>query len=251
MVPNPRRMRLTRELVDRVARVEVSSLLPFAAPTDTDYEETVRTLVAGASSPDEVWLFAYGSLIWKPACDHVEQRIGVARGWHRAFCLGWDRWFRGCDARPGLMLSLDRGGQCKGVAYRLPPDAVEANLHRLLRREMRAKTAAHVPRWLTVHTDEGPRRAIAFVINRKGGRYVRGLSLEEIAAALAVAAGPVGSMAEYLHSTVHHLEALGIHDRRLWRLQELVGERIEAAAPAERPVSAAGVGETRSSELDR
>ena len=226
-------MRLTRDLVERVARAEACQPLPFTVPSDADYDETVRTLVAAAPSADEIWLFAYGSLIWKPACDFVEQRIGVARGWHRAFCLGWDRWFRGCDERPGLMLSLDHGGQCKGVAYRLPPEAVEANLARLLRREMRAKPAAHSPRWVTIHTDDAPLRAITFAINRNGGRYVRGLSIEEIADALAVAAGPVGSMAEYLHSTVHHLEELGIHDKQLWRLQELVGQRIEAtAAPA-------------------
>jgi cation transport protein ChaC len=88
-------MRLTRELVDRVAAVNVASPLPFVAPSDADYEEAVRAIVAAAPSADEVWLFAYGSLIWKPACDVVEQRVGVARGWHRAFCLGWDRWFRG------------------------------------------------------------------------------------------------------------------------------------------------------------
>jgi cation transport protein ChaC len=244
-------MRLTRELVDSVARVETSSPLPFAAPSDADYEEAVRTLVAGAPAPDEVWLFAYGSLIWKPACDVAEQRIGIARGWHRAFCLGWDRWFRGCDARPGLMLSLDHGGQCKGVAYRLPPDAVAENLGRLLRREMRAKPAAHVPRWVTVHTDEAPLRAIAFVINRKGGRYVCGLSLEEIADALAVAAGPIGSMADYLYSTVHHLEELGIHDKQLWRLQELVGARIEVAGAVDRRSPAAESDETQPSDLER
>jgi cation transport protein ChaC len=149
------------------------------------------------------------------------------------------------------MLSLDRGGQCEGVAYRLPPDAVEANLGRLLRREMRAKTAAHSPRWVTVHTDDAPLHAIAFVINRKGGRYVGGLSLEETADALAVAAGPVGSMAEYLYSTVHHLEALGIHDKRLWRLQELVGERIEAAAAVDRLVTATGAPGTQPSSLTK
>jgi cation transport protein ChaC len=250
MVPNSRRMRLTRELVDRVAAVNVASPLPFAAPSDTDYEEAVRTIVAAAPAADEVWLFAYGSLIWKPACDVVEQRVGVARGWHRAFCLGWDLWFRGCDERPGLMLSLDHGGQCKGVAYRLPPDAVEANLGKLLRREMRAKPAAHSPRWVTVHTDDASLRAITFVINRKGGRYVDGLSLEEIADALAGAAGPVGSMAEYLYSTVNHLEELEIHDKKLWRLQELVGERIEAAAAVDRLVHATGASGTRPPDLD-
>ena len=244
-------MRLTRDLVERVARVEACPPLPFTVPSDADHDETVRTLVAAAPSADEIWLFAYGSLIWKPACDFVEQRIGVARGWHRAFCLGWDRWFRGCDERPGLMLSLDHGGQCKGVSYRLPPDAVEANLHRLLRREMRAKPAAHSPRWVTIHTDDAPLRAITFAINRNGGRYVRGLSIEEIADALAVAAGPVGSMAEYLHSTVHHLEELGIHDKQLWRLQELVGQRIEATAAMDPLVPAPGASGIRPSDLDR
>jgi cation transport protein ChaC len=82
---------------------------------------------------------------------------------------------------------------------------------------------------VTVETTNGKLRAIAFVINRQGGRYVGGLSLDEIADALAVAAGPVGTMADYLYSTVSHLEDLGLHDRQLWRLQEMVAERIEAA----------------------
>jgi glutathione-specific gamma-glutamylcyclotransferase len=250
MAPNARRMRLTRELVDRVARAEVSTPLPFASPSDADYEEAIQSIVAAAQSPDEVWLFAYGSLIWKPACDFVEQRVGVARGWHRAFCLGWDRWFRGCDERPGLMLSLDHGGQCRGVLYRLPPEAVEKNLSMLLRREMRAKPAAHSPRWVTIHTDDAPLRAITFAINRNGGRYVRGLSLEEIADALAVAAGPVGSMAEYLYSTVHHLENLGIHDKQLWRLQELVGQRIEATAAVDRLTAGTAAEVTQPADLD-
>ena len=127
------------------------------------------------------------------------------------------------------MLSLDRGGQCHGVAYRLPPDAVEANLVRLFRREMLVRPSAHVPRWVTVRTSGGPLRAIAFTIDRGSGRYVGGLTAEAVADALAVAVGPWGSMAEYLHSTVTHLEALGLRDRYLWRLQELVAERIEAA----------------------
>ena len=72
-----------------------------------------------------MWFFAYGSLIWKPACAFVEIRTGVVRGWHRAFCLGWNTRFRGSEAFPGLMLALDNGGACKGVAYRLPPDAID------------------------------------------------------------------------------------------------------------------------------
>jgi cation transport protein ChaC len=100
----------------------------------------------------------------------------------------------------------------------------------LLRREIRVKPSAHVPRWVTVQTEGAPLRAITFAISRKSERYVCGLSLEAIADALAVATGPMGSMADYLYSTVSHLEVLGIRDQTLWRLQELVGERLEAAA---------------------
>src|SRR6185436_11960017 len=105
----------------------------------------------------------------------------MVRGWHRSFCLGWDRWFRGSDRQPGLMLSLDRGGQCQGMVYRLPPGAVEANLAKLFRREIRGKPSAHVPRWVNVRSSDVLLRAITFVIDRKSERYICGLSLEVIA----------------------------------------------------------------------
>ena len=66
-----------------------------------------------------LWLFAYGSLIWKPEIEHVEERIATVRGWHRSFCLKLTRW-RGTQEQPGLMMGLDRGGACKGLAFRLP-----------------------------------------------------------------------------------------------------------------------------------
>lgn len=226
-----RPLRLTPGLVARVPPyVGEAPPLPSAPPSDAEYDRVLCEILATASSRSDVWLFAYGSLIWNPACETIESRPAKAHGWRRSFCLGWDRWFRGCDARPGLMLSLDRGGQCRGRAYRLPTDAVEANLGKMLRREIRTSSKAHLPRWLTIETAAGKLRALAFVINRQGERYVGGLSLETVADALATAAGPAGTMADYLCSTVHHLEELGIRDRQLWRLQELVSERIEAAA---------------------
>jgi glutathione-specific gamma-glutamylcyclotransferase len=231
MAQNARLMRLTLDHVAQVAPyMGDPPPLPTAPPSAADYANAVREILATVPSTNDVWLFAYGSLIWNPACDFVESRLGTAHGWRRSFCLGWDRWFRGSEKHPGLMLSLDRGGQCRGVAYRLPADAIEANLERLFRREIRTTSKAQLPRWVNVETTAGALRAIAFVINRKGTRYVGGLSLEDIADTLAVAAGPVGSMAEYLCSTVRHLEELGLHDRQLWRLQELVAERIETAA---------------------
>ena len=235
----PRQMRLTPELVARVARhVHDPGPIPGRAyATDADYEATTRALLRARPASGEMWVFAYGSLIWKPACDIVEQRVAVAKGWHRAFCLGWDRRFRGSAERPGLMLALDRGGTCKGVVQRLPPDGVGPNLGKLLRREMLMKPSPFPPRWVNVQTAAGPIRAITFAMDRKSDAYVGGLAADEIADALAVAVGHWGSMAEYLHNTVRQLEKLGINDRFLWRLPEMVAERIERATIARRQPS--------------
>lgn len=230
----PRQLRLTPELVARVAR-DVDNPGPVPGriyATDADYEATARALLSAQPVSGEVWVFAYGSLIWKPACDIVEQRIATARGWHRSFCLGWDRRFRGTKERPGLMLALDRGGTCKGVVQLLPPDAVEANLGKLLRREMLTRPSPFPPRWVSAETISGSLRAITFAIDRKSEAYIGGLSAEEVADVLATAVGHWGSMADYLHNTVKHLEGLAIEDRLLWRLQEMVAERIEVATSA-------------------
>jgi cation transport protein ChaC len=227
-------MRLSQAHVERiVCPQDVVEALPLAVmteSTDDDYRSFVAGIMAGAPAPGQVWLFAYGSLIWKPACEFVEMRTGLLKGWHRAFCLGWNTRWRGSVGNPGLMLALDRGGECKGVLYRLPPDAVEKNLELVCRREMSFKPSAFPPRWVTVRTAAEPVRAIAFCIDRKSGRYVRGLDEAAVADVLAKAVGSRGSMAEYLFHTVRHLEDMGIHDRHLWRLQELVADRIEAAA---------------------
>ncbi len=200
----------------------------LAAATLDDHLATIRELTVDRAADDEFWFFAYGSLIWKPACNFVELRTGLLRGWHRSFCLGWNETFRGSADNPGLMLALDRGGSCHGALYRLPPDAVEANLVKLLQREMGWRPTAFPPRWVNVSTPERPIRALTFCIDRHSGRYVSGLSEHEMVDMLATATGAGGSMAEYLHATVAHLEQMGIHDRRLWRLQDLTARRIEA-----------------------
>jgi cation transport protein ChaC len=161
-------------------------------------------------------------------------RTGLVRGWHRAFCLGWNNRFRGSDANPGLMLALDRGGACKGVLYRLPPGRIEQSMTSLLEREMGWLPSPFPPRWVNVKSGERTIRAITFCIDRNSGRYVSGLPIEAIADVLATAVGTRGSMAEYLFATVRHLEDIGIHDPHLWQLQSLVAERIETAYEADR-----------------
>ena len=120
------------------------------------------------------------------------------RGWHRSFCLGWVRLYRGTPERPGIMLALDRGGSCKGVLFRLPPDRMAANLHKILRREMPLKPVSKPSvRWMTADTATGPVRAIGFPISRTSHSYLPGLTTETVVQAVATAAGERGSMAEY------------------------------------------------------
>lgn len=229
---SPRSMRLTHHHLASLRRDMPDpgpQLLPgFRPATEEDYSGLADAILADAPAGG-FWVFAYGSLIWNPEFDFTERRLAAAAGWHRKFCLGWDLRFRGCREAPGLMLALDRGGSCRGVCFRLPDEALRPNLLRLLRREMSMVPSAFPARWIGVRTAEGPIRALTFAMNRRSGRYVSGLSDEAVADVLACARGFRGSMAEYLFSTVGKLEELGIHDRHLWRLQELVAERIEGA----------------------
>jgi cation transport protein ChaC len=225
-------MRLTAEHVARVNRTVPDpgpQPIPNHRPTtDADYDaEVARMLATRPAGP--FWLFAFGSLIWRPETAYEEARTGTAHGWHRRFCLGWDERFRGCPTAPGLMMGLDRGGVCKGVVYRLPEQGLASELHKLIRREMAYLPTSQPWRWISVATAEGPVTALTFAMNRKSPRYVTGVADDRLAEILATAYGFRGSMAEYLHQTVEKLEEHGIHDRNLWRLQELVAARIEAA----------------------
>jgi glutathione-specific gamma-glutamylcyclotransferase len=222
-------MALTPQHVARVHRaIPDPGLDPgLTYHSDADYAQVVHDLLAQRPPGDELWLFASGSLIWKPEVDYLERRVAVVRGYHRSFCLKMTRW-RGSPDQPGLMMALDRGGQCKGLVFRLDHDAMEAQLDKLVRREMSTRPSNNRPRWLTAMTTHGPVTALTFVLNRKGPAYVGRQPTDETALMLARACGHVGSCAEYLYKTVAHLEAEGIRDRHLWHLQELVAERIAA-----------------------
>ena len=229
-------MRLTADHVRRVHR-EIPDpglqLLPgYRAVTDEDDAVAIAQMLD--TRPDGgFWVFAYGSLIWNPATAFEQSQQAVARGWHRRFCLGWDTRYRGNSDQPGLMLALDRGGQCRGMIYRLPETTLKDELAKLLKREVSMVPSAFPWRWIDVMTTDGALRALTFAMDRKSGRYIAELSEEQLADVLARAVGFRGSMAEYLFSTVSKLEELGIHDRNLWRLQARVAERIDAAHPTE------------------
>jgi cation transport protein ChaC len=222
-------MSLTPELVARIHReVPDPGLMQGLEPMqEADYDRLLDDLLLDHPREADLWLFVYGSLIWKPACDVDGQQRALLRGWRRSFCMRLTR-FRGTAEFPGLMMALDRGGACIGVAQRLPATVVRERLGQLLRRETSVKPPTNCPRWVTVESAGQKLRAIAFAADRSRRNYVREQSHEVTADILARAVGHWGTGAEYLMQTVLHLEKLGIHDRYLWKLQEMVAARIRA-----------------------
>ena len=216
------RVKLTREsILDGTFHAAVRAGLGAGVRYMTDAERAaqIEAMLARAPRAGRVWVFAFGSLIWNPAFHFVERRTARIHGFHRQFCL-WARAGRGSPERPGLMLSLQPGGSCAGVAYRLAEDAVATELDVLWRREM--STMAYRPVWITAHTSAGPEPAIAFSANRDHERYVPGLEDGAVARYLATGAGPMGRCCDYLFDTVTHLRRLGIRDRRLEALEAKV-----------------------------
>jgi cation transport protein ChaC len=219
-------MALTAELVARCERIE-----PDPGPeegysifTEEEYDAAAAALLQQKPA-GSLWIFAYGSLIWKPAFVAVEQRRASAFGWHRAFCLELTRW-RGSPQQPGLMMGLERGGRCDGVVYRLPDGDHVKQLGRLLRREVGGDKEMRTVRWITVKTETDTRRALTFWAGPAGLDYSVKLPLARVAQILARACGHIGSGADYLFQTVSKLEEFGIRDRNLWRLQKLVADEI-------------------------
>jgi glutathione-specific gamma-glutamylcyclotransferase len=229
-ISGTRTMRLTPELVARCHRV-ISDPGPepkYDYFSDDDYVTATEAVLAG--KPDgPIWIFAYGSLIWKPEFPTAETRRAICHGWQRAFSMKIER-FRGTPEQPGYMMCLDTGGICEGLALRLNNEDSSSQIHALLYREVGSHEALESIRWIDVQTAEGPLRAlVSYARPHLLDFYADNRPLAEVARGMARACGHWGSCAEYLFNTVSHLETLGIHDDNLWKLQELVAQEIESA----------------------
>lgn len=175
-----------------------------------------------------MWVFGYGSLMWRPGFEHVARADALLRGYRRRLCVV-SRHHRGTAARPGLVMGLDRGGACRGVAYRVPEAAAPETLAYLDEREI-----AHYPvyRRSIVTVDIGPgarRRAVTYTVDRREADYAGALSVEQQAAIVAGAHGLSGPNAEYLRQTVEHVHAMGLRDRALEEVLDAVTEPSAAS----------------------
>ena len=172
--------------------------------------------------PGDVWFFAYGSLMWDPGFTHEEVRPALLRGYHRAFCVRSEV-YRGTPARPGLSLGLDRGGSCRGLAFRVAERNRDTAATYLEEREL--IEAIYFCRRIELTSAEGQFEAYAFIVNRHHKIYAPKQPIDAMARIIAGASGGAGKNTEYLKNTVIHMDELGVADGALHELLRRV-ERV-------------------------
>ena len=168
---------------------------------------------------EDLWIFGYGSLIWKPDFDFAERRPAKVHGWHRALKM-WSRINRGTPERPGLVFGMLSGGSCQGMVFRIPRAHGREVLAKLWAREM--SLAVYDPRWLPCHTSHGPVQALTFTLSRKSPQHTGSLTEEEYRRIFLEASGIYGTTHEYAHRTLEELKRHNIHDRGLEKLLKLI-----------------------------
>lgn len=171
----------------------------------------------------DVWVFAYGSLMWRPGFVFAEAVHASLHGYRRGFCI-YSVFYRGSRTRPGLVLGLQRGGQCEGIAYRIAADAAEDALAYIRAREQISGVYREKFVQLALAGRPGVTvTALAFVAEKRHPSFARTLPLAQQARIIRGASGSSGSNADYLINTIKHLNELGIRDRLLERLLTLTG----------------------------
>ena len=163
----------------------------------------------------DLWIFGYGSLIWRPDFDFAERRAAKVHGWHRALKM-WSRVNRGTFECPGLVFGMLPGGSCRGMVFKVDKSHAHQVMVSLWRREM--MMGVYDPRWLNCHTPQGPVRALVFTLSRSSPSHTGELPAHEYRRIFATASGCFGSTRDYAQTTYDELLKHGIHDRALGRL---------------------------------
>jgi len=171
----------------------------------------------------DLWVFGYGSLMWRPGFIYEEVRRATLVGYRRCFCL-FSTHHRGTAERPGLVLGLDRGGACHGLAFRVASERRKSTLDYLTAREQ--VSGAYRDMLVPVTLDDAPRRevfALSYIVERRHPSYAGRLHLAEQACLIRGARGISGPNLDYLINTLAHLDSLGIREPEISRLLSVIG----------------------------
>lgn len=226
-------MAITRDdvLHDRIRerlRAEARAGVPHQMLDEAEFEASRARVLQAFDGAEEMWVFAYGSLIWNPTFEYVASEVAVLPGFQRRFCL-WARTGRGSPECPGLWLGLDRGDRCTGIAFRLPDEAREHETLMLWRREM--VSGAYLPEVHEARIAGRNRPCVCLVANHAHERYAGTLPSARIVEAIATASGHLGTCREYLFRLVEKLDTLGVSDPHLDDLVRAVHDYERQAAP--------------------
>ena len=202
--------------IHEIVKAEDSSMRLL---TEEERRESLLSMFSDRKIDQDVWIFGYGSLIWNPAIHFERKDIMTIYGFHRKFCLK-TYLGRGNKEAPGLVLGLDHGGSCRGVAFKIPAKIAAHELEIIWRREM--LSGSYIPRWLNGKIKGISVKALGFVVNKQEDRYVGDLTDVETATLISKANGFLGTCADYLINTSEHLEDLGIPDKKLSHLVKLL-----------------------------
>ena len=176
---------------------------------------TAKTVLEQDLPNGDLWVFGYGSLMWRPGFDFLERRSARLVGAHRALCV-YSFVHRGAPEKPGLVFGLDRGGNCRGIAYRVAAAKRSKTIEYLRAREQ--VTLVYRETWRRVWLDDNPQEsvhALCYVVDRGHRQYAGRLSLAEQLHFARQGHGRSGACRDYVLAAVKELHKLGIRDVEL------------------------------------
>lgn len=205
------------------------TLLPPCRPLSAIPDEQALIESRRITPPpgEDFYVFAYGSLMWRPDFIYADVWPATLFGYHRSFCI-CSTHYRGSEDCPGLVLGLDRGGMCRGRLYRVSPGDAEAAARYLHDREM--VSGCYLPKWLTFRRADGVmQRGLAYIADRNHWQYAGKLSDDEMVAMITRACGSAGRNIDYLRNTVEHLDDIGLKESRLHHILRKIDQACTGA----------------------
>ena len=179
----------------------------------------------------DFWVFGYGSLMWRPGFDYVESEPALIRGVHRALCV-LSFVHRGTSEHPGLVLGLDHGGSCHGMAYRVEAKRWDEALAYLRAREQVTSVYLEARKPVMLRNSGRAVEAVTYLVDRAHKQYAGKLASAELLRLVRQGRGISGDCADYVFNTLTHLRDMNIHDARLEALgKQLVGQAAANASP--------------------
>jgi cation transport protein ChaC len=219
--PEQSQFRVSRATFDHWDKRADGSGLDSTWRRSHEEREATRSAALRRRLAHDVWIFAYGSLMWDPAVHIAEIRRAVLHGYHRRFCLRIEIG-RGSKEAPALMAGLDLGGECHGLAFRILAELADRETELLWMREMMIE--GYAPAFMPVSTPQGTIEALAFIADHASSRYLD-LSVEEAAGMIAAGKGVLGTNLEYLDNLAERLAILGVEDEEFERLRAHVRDQ--------------------------